>query len=156
LIIWGWHFPAPYQAAIDASWLHHLEHAAFLFSALWFWWTLIAPARLGRNDSGGGAVLALVTLMHTGLLGALLTFAPAPLYPDHPTGFLRFGTLADQQLAGLIMWVPGGLVYLVTALALSLLWLRQVEQKDRFSFLSRGEEIKAYDRHESIRARDKT
>jgi putative membrane protein len=155
-IIWGWHFPAPYQAAIETSWLHHLEHAAFLFSALWFWWTLIASARLGGNDSGGGAVLALVTLMHTGLLGALLTFAPLPLYPDHPTGFLSFGRLADQQLAGLIMWVPGGFIYLVTAVVLSLLWLRRVEQKDRFSFLSGREEIQACNRLESIRAPDKT
>jgi putative membrane protein len=133
-----------------------VEHAAFLFSALWFWWTLIAPARLGRNDFGGGAVFALVTLMHTGLLGALLTFAPVPLYPGHPTDFLRLGNLADQQLAGLIMWVPGGLIYLVTTLVLSLLWLQRVEQKDQILFLARREGVKAYNQLESIRASDKT
>lgn len=155
-VIWGWHFPVPYQAAINASWLHHMEHATFVFSALWFWWTLIAPARLGRSDFGGGVVLVLVTLMHTGLLGALLTFAPVPLYPGHPAGFPRFGVLADQQLAGLIMWVPGGLIYLVTAMVLSMSWLRRVERKDRLLLLAPGyERVKTYDQAESIGDPDK-
>jgi cytochrome c oxidase assembly factor CtaG len=61
----------------------------------------------------------LITLMHTGLLGALLTFANAPLYGD-ATG------LGDQQLAGLIMWVPGGLVYLVAAAYAGHVWMRQL------------------------------
>ncbi len=59
------------------------------------------------------------------MLGALLTFAPELLYPEHPAGFAGFSALSDQQLAGLIIWVPGGLIYTVAALVLRIMWLRQ-------------------------------
>jgi putative membrane protein len=66
--------------------------------------------------------------MHTGMLGALLTFAPGLLYPEHPAGFRGLSELSDQQLAGLIMWVPGGLIYTIAALILAAAWLRQADR----------------------------
>lgn len=128
LVIWLWHLPLPYQIALDHRLIHDAEHLMFFATGLWFWWSLIAPGRLGQGGFGTAAVLAVLTMMHTGMLGALMTFAPQLLYPAHPAGFAGFDQLTDQQLAGLLMWVPGGLIYMVAALALSGLWLRRVDQ----------------------------
>ena len=86
--------------------LHALEHATFLSAGLMFWASILSPARGGY----GAAVLsALFTLMHSGALSALIALAPRPLYDTH--GIRELTPLEDQQLAGLIMWVPAGLFY---------------------------------------------
>lgn len=115
-MIWFWHAPRPYMLAVDDPWWHAFEHACFLLSAGLFWWAVL---RAGPPNRGRAMLALLFTLMHTGLLGALLTFAKAPMYGDA-------SDLADQQLAGLIMWVPGGLVYLLAAAYCMHLWLRQL------------------------------
>jgi len=129
LVIWLWHFPMPYQLALQHRLVHDLEHATFLLAGMWFWWSLIAPGRRGHAGFGLSCMLAVLTLMHTGMLGALMTFAPQLLYPDHPAGFAGFDALSDQQLAGLLMWVPGGFIYGAAALALAAVWLLQTEKK---------------------------
>jgi putative membrane protein len=126
-MIWFWHAPRPYLLALDNPWWHAIEHACFLFSAGLFWWAVLRAKAANR----GRAMLALwITLMHTGLLGALLTFARTPLYGDA-------SDLADQQLAGLIMWVPGGLVYLLAAAGCGHLWLRQLWRRSTGAALSK-------------------
>lgn len=127
LAIWLWHLPLPYQLAFEHRLLHDAAHLLFFTTGLWFWWSLIAPGRLGHGGFGLAAMLAVLTMMHTGMLGALLTFAPQLLYPAHPAGFGGFDRLSDQQLAGLLMWVPGGLVYTAAALVLAALWLQRIE-----------------------------
>jgi cytochrome c oxidase assembly factor CtaG len=115
-LIWLWHAPRPYRLALEQPWWHLVEHACFLFSAWLFWWAVLraAPRRQGE------ALLALLfTSMHTGLLGALLTFARLPLYRDT-------GSFGDQQLAGLLMWVPGGVIYLGAACWCGQRWLRRL------------------------------
>lgn len=115
-LIWIWHAPGPYRLALDNLWWHLVEHACFLFSAWLFWWSVLRA----RPRNQGHALLALLlTSMHTGLLGALLTFARAPLYRIA-------GDLGDQQLAGLLMWVPGGLAYLLAALWCGQRWWRRM------------------------------
>jgi len=104
--IWFWHAPGPYIAAVQTPLWHVLEHACFLCSAWLFWWSVLRPGRSGALAAAGAL---LFTVMHTGMLGALMSFANVPLYS---TGLKA---LADQQLAGLVMWVPGGLVYLLAA-----------------------------------------
>lgn len=104
-VIWIWHAPFPYRLALDNLWWHMAEHAAFVVSGWFFWWSALLA---GRRRLAQGLLAILLTLMHTGLLGALLTFGRTPFY-----GAGR--SLEDQQLAGLIMWVPGGLAYLVGA-----------------------------------------
>lgn len=112
--IWIWHAPAPYMTAVQHNGWHVLEHASFLFSGWLFWWAVLRPGRAGVL----GATLALLfTVMHTGLLGALLTFAEAPLY------WRESRELWDQQLAGLVMWIPGGTVYLAVAAWAGHRWL---------------------------------
>lgn len=104
-IIWFWHIPSFYVLALDNAWWHLVEHGCFLVSAGLFWWAVLKSAQ----SAFGWALFALLfTLMHTGFLGAMLTFAQSPLY-----GAGR--TLQDQQLAGLVMWVLGSIPYLVAA-----------------------------------------
>jgi len=111
--IWLWHTPRLYRLALDHAGWHALEHAAFLISG-WLFWSAALHAGADRRAS---ALLAmLLTLMHTGLLGALLAFGRDPFY-----GAGR--SLADQQLAGLIMWVPGGFAYLAGAGLIAWRWL---------------------------------
>ncbi len=129
VVIWLWHLPMLYQLAAAHRAVHDVAHLLFFATGLWFWWGLIAPGRLGRGGFGTATVLAVLTMMHTGMLGALMTFAPQVLYPDHPAGFGGFDSLSDQQLAGLIMWIPGGLIYTVAALALAMVWLRRTSRK---------------------------
>jgi putative membrane protein len=122
--LWAWHAPALFEAAVRHESVHMLQHASFFASALLFWWSLLG-ARAGRRE--GAALLYLfTTALHGGALGALLTMAGRPwyggVYQDgaSPWGFTP---LEDQQLGGLIMWVPAGLVYLGAALALLASWL---------------------------------
>ncbi|MDP2987424.1 cytochrome c oxidase assembly protein [Hydrogenophaga sp.] len=112
--IWFWHAPGPYVAALASPLWHVVEHACFLLSGWLFWWSVLRPGRTGALPAAGAL---LFTVMHTGLLGALLAFSRAPLYSDAPSA------LADQQLAGLVMWVPGGLVYLLVAVWAAARWL---------------------------------
>lgn len=112
IVIWYWHAPKFYNLALSNPWWHLAEHMSFAFAAGLFWWSV-----LGRCTSSALPAL-LFTLMHTGMLGALLTFTQTPFYDD-----LR--DIHDQQLAGLIMWVPGGLPYLIAGIWCSLRWIRK-------------------------------
>lgn len=112
--IWFWHAPGPYVAALDVPLWHVLEHASFLFSGWLFWWSVLRPGRAGTLAAAGAL---LFTAMHTGMLGALLVFAKVPLYRETPSA------LVEQQMAGLLMWVPGGFVYLLVAVWAVAGWL---------------------------------
>jgi putative membrane protein len=123
--IWLWHIPALFEAALTTGVLHYLQHASFFGSGLLFWWVLLP--RPGQQRAHGMAVMHLFfTALHTGLLGALLALAPRLWYPANANVGMRWGLtpLEDQQLAGLVMWVPAGLVYAGAALLLAGLWIR--------------------------------
>jgi putative membrane protein len=114
VLLWLWHLPGPYAATFAgdgiAYWLMHLS---LVVSATWFWAGLI---RHGPGRPLATAVAALATAIQMGVLGALLTFAPRPLYAVHaPDVTLPWGfaPLEDQQLGGLLMWVPGGLLFVL-------------------------------------------
>lgn len=109
--LWLWHLPSAYDAALGNVAIYWVMQATLLASAWRFWATILAIPPV----SALGGIAASAGQM--GLLGALLTFAPRPLYAAHWTTTLPFGIgpLADQQLAGLIMWVPGLLPYAAVA-----------------------------------------
>lgn len=122
VVLWVWHAPALFQAALRSDAVHTLQHISFLGSSLLFWWALM------RSMSCGGAVVhVFTTAVHTSVLGALLTFAPSIWYPAYAATAGTWGLtpLEDQQLAGLIMWVPPSVAYIAAGLALFALWLRQ-------------------------------
>jgi len=111
LVLWVWHAPALFDAAVEREWLHTLEHASFFGTALLFW-RVILGARSGTR-AGAALAAAFATLIHGAFLGALLTLAPRPLYGWYGGRVEPWGLTAldDQQLAGLLMWVPMGVVY---------------------------------------------
>jgi cytochrome c oxidase assembly factor CtaG len=121
--LWAWHLPALFNAALDSEALHWLQHVSFFGTGLFFWWAIL-NGRLRERGYGAAIFYLFATALHSGFLGILLTFAPAPLYAGQDAaaawGLTR---LEDQQLAGLIMWVPAGLVYAAAALALMALWV---------------------------------
>ena len=120
--IWAWHIPSLFDAAVMDVGLHRLQHLSFFLTAMLFWWSL-----LRRANPGTAAGDLFVTMIHTSILGALLTFAPRVLYSVQTAGALRWGLtpLEDQQLAGLVMWVPASTIYAGAALALTALWVRR-------------------------------
>ncbi|MFU8817347.1 MAG: cytochrome c oxidase assembly protein [Pseudomonadales bacterium] len=125
-LIWLWHAPPVYTAIQTVALWHWLAFATLITVSTWFWARIIAAHR----DHAGAALAALLTtMMHTGLLGALLTFSSRPLYPVLAEGARawQLQPIHDQQLAGLIMWVGGGTLYLLAALALCAMWLRDRE-----------------------------
>ncbi|WP_425480490.1 cytochrome c oxidase assembly protein [Luteimonas viscosa] len=127
-VMWGWHLPAVLDLALRSEPVHWLMHGSFLLAGLWLW--ALLWQRL-RDDSGGalaGAVAVVVVMMQMGFLGALLTFSGRVLYPVYAERAPRLGmeALVDQQLAGLVMWVPACLPYLAGALWLLARELRGV------------------------------
>lgn len=123
LVLWFWHAPAVYEVAIASAAPYWTMQLSLLGTAFLLWQRVLAP-----GTSLGSALLALLaTVVQMGMLGALLTFAREPLYAPHFTTTLPFGLtpLADQQLGGLIMWVPAALPYLLVA---TLLVARRLER----------------------------
>ena len=132
-VLWAWHLPVLYGSAVRNDALHSLEHACFLGSAFWFWATIL-PARKRGSAPHPVRILALFgNLLQSGALGVLLLFATRPLYPIHRAGSLAWGMtpLADQQLAGVLMWVPPGAVQFVAMVILAARWLSFVEARIR-------------------------
>jgi cytochrome c oxidase assembly factor CtaG len=123
--IWLWHAPRLFEATERSEAVHALEHASFLLTALLFWWAVLHHRRRAASD-GAAIALLVTTMIHTSVLGALITFAPGLWYRSYvaTTAAWGFLPLEDQQLAGLIMWIPGGISYLVAALALFARMLR--------------------------------
>lgn len=125
-VLWAWHLPAVYQAALGNEAIHALEHTSFLGTALLFWWVVLQPVGRRRLNHGMSLLYVVTAGIQSGLLGALLTFAGRPFYPAQSSAAAAWNLtpLEDQQLAGLIMWLPAGLVYLAAAGGLFLAWLR--------------------------------
>ncbi|MDQ3077219.1 MAG: cytochrome c oxidase assembly protein [Pseudomonadota bacterium] len=124
LIFWAWHSPPLYAEALSHDAVYWAMQLSLLASAVGFWLAL-------RRASPTVAVAALLaTMVQMGLLGALITFAAAPLYAPHFSTTLPWGLapLDDQQLAGLIMWAPAAGFYLAAALLILGRWLRAQPQ----------------------------
>jgi putative membrane protein len=130
LALWTWHMPRLYQATLTSELIHALQHTCFLLTAILFWWTIF-NARGGQVRRGAAVFYLFATLLQTGALGALLTFSPTLWYPAYAATAARWGItpLEDQQLGGLIMWIPGSLAYIAAALAIFAHWLRESERR---------------------------
>jgi len=118
--LWLWHAPALFDAALETTGWHVAQHLTFLVTALLFWWSVLhAPGR--RVGLAVGCLF--FTSLISGALGALMALSQSPWYAGYADlGMDAFGLrpAEDQQLAGLLMWVPGGLLHAVAGL--TLLW----------------------------------
>ncbi len=124
--MWMWHAPILFNRALESSGWHIAQHASFFASSLIFWWAMLHPR--GRGASYGvSAACLFATSLIGGALGALMSFSASPWYADYAAmGMSGIGLdpVDDQRLAGLIMWIPGGLVHGLAALALFYKWLK--------------------------------
>jgi cytochrome c oxidase assembly factor CtaG len=135
-VLWAWHLPALYNAALADERLHIFQHLTFLVSATIFWWPVLAPAGYRRLSTLPAMFYLYLGAIGNSILGALLTFAPLGLYPLylHPDNELGALSLVreewgltpkgDQQLGGLLMWVFGGAIFLWAILAVYARWYR--------------------------------
>ena len=122
--IWAWHVPYLFQLTLRSDLAHTAQHLSFFLSGLLFWWAVFYAG--GRKAYGVAFLYVFTTAIHTGILGALLTFSPRVWYPAYNNTTQPWGLspLEDQQIGGLIMWVPASLVYLAAGLALCAAWLK--------------------------------
>jgi putative membrane protein len=128
--LWVWHIPRLFQATRTSEAVHSAQHLSFFVSALLFWWALLYT-KGGRMGYGASVFFVFTTGLHSGVLGALLTFARLPWYPAYAESAQAWGltALEDQQLAGLIMWVPAGCMYVIAGLWLFAAWLKLVDTR---------------------------
>jgi len=131
-VLWFWHAAAPYDAALDNQFLHLLEHASFLVTAVLFWHVVIGVRGAARVSGGLGVLLVFAMAMASVFLSVLLTFARTPWYSGYATTTASWGLdpLTDQRVAGVIMWIPAGGIYLAAALVLLVTWIRATERED--------------------------
>jgi putative membrane protein len=141
LVVWvlhamallAWHIPGLYTAALENEFFHFLEHASFLLTALLFWMVLVRAGERGQVSHGAGMLYVFSMAMFSGVLGALITFSRQAWYPIHAETAMLWGftPLEDQQLAGVLMWVPGNFVYLVAFLTLLWRWFTAMDKRDK-------------------------
>jgi cytochrome c oxidase assembly factor CtaG len=132
LVLWVSHFSPLFDIALEDQGWHDVEHAVYLVAGLLFWWPVVgldpAPRRMGYPPR---LLYLLLQLPINSFLGMAILFADAPLYPHYATLGSPYGItpLADQQLAGGIMWFAGDIAFIGAILVLVGAWMRH-EQRD--------------------------
>ncbi|HEX5539472.1 MAG TPA: cytochrome c oxidase assembly protein [Methylophilaceae bacterium] len=136
--MWFWHIPGPYTWAFIHPGIHVLEHMSFFLTSLAFWALVMQPFSRAKSGHGPALVLLATFALESSLLGALLAFAGHPLYAVHvgiahhlPHWLPEITPLQDQQLAGLIMWIPASLVQLVAIGAVFADWMERAENPSK-------------------------
>jgi cytochrome c oxidase assembly factor CtaG len=139
---WLWHAPPLYNATLENQNIHILEHLTFIVFGILNWWPIFSQSKdLPRLSIGGQVLYLFLSGMPSVLLGAGLTFSP-PLYAPYIAAPRVWGISAatDQQLGGLIMWVPVSISYIVVMSVLFIRWMQQQEAKQL------AEEREAYEK----------
>jgi putative membrane protein len=138
--LWIWHTPVLYNLALAHENIHTLEHLSFLVTAVIFWWPVtVQPVERRHMGYSGMLIYLFAGALANTVLGIILTFAPAGLYPEylHPEdsyhilsiirGSWELDAQSDQQLGGLLMWIPGGLFFLGAILSVLARWFNEPE-----------------------------
>jgi putative membrane protein len=130
--IWFWHLPAVYAVALENEAVHRMQHVTFFASSLLFWWVLLhgrSRPRLVHDAISIGCLF--ITVLHSGLLGALLTLSTRVWVPSQNVLAQQFGLtpLEDQELAGVLMWIPIGTLYTCAGLFFVYRLLRTVSPR---------------------------
>ena len=128
--LWVWHIPSLYEATVRSDLIHALQHLSFFLSALVFWAALFGAGR-STMSYGAATVYTFGTAVHCSALGALLTFSTVVWYPIYEgrTMIWHLTPLQDQQLGGLLMWIPSGVVFIAIGIALFAKWLKSSEER---------------------------
>lgn len=131
--LWLWHIPSWYETALRHDGVHALQHLCFVLCASLFWWAMV-NGRYGRSGYGLAVLYVFLTGIHSAALGALLAVSPAAWYGDYArqARMWNVDALADQQLAGLLMWIPAGVIFIVFGLGLFAAWLGESEKRVAF------------------------
>ncbi|MGV3485407.1 MAG: cytochrome c oxidase assembly protein, partial [Planctomycetaceae bacterium] len=129
-ILWIWHLPTLYQLALRDQLVHDFEHLTFFVAACLFWRIAIDAREVPTLNPGLSVLYLFTTSLHATVLGVLMALSPKVWYPVYIGRTERWGltALEDQQLAGLIMWMPACMVYALAAAALLGNWLSQMER----------------------------
>lgn len=137
IVLWGWHDPSAYNAALRTRWVHDLEHVTFFGTAMLLWWHAIGAGP--RLHARLPIVLRIVGLLATAsanmIPGVVIALAPEPLYTYYVEVPRTWGltVMQDQVLSGLIMWIPGTMMYLLAAVILVLRMIHRAEDSlDRY------------------------
>jgi cytochrome c oxidase assembly factor CtaG len=128
IALWVWHLPVLYEAAVLDDRIHLIQHVSFAGTAALFWWGLIR-GRYGRLGYGAAFPYIFATAVHSGGLGALLAFSSRAWYSIYVERAQGGDPVSDQQLGGLIMWVPAGIVMMLFGLAMFAAWLGESERR---------------------------
>lgn len=126
IVLWGWHHPLLYRAALRSKLVHDVQHVSFFFAGVVFWRAVMEPlSRRDRLHPLAAVIYLFATSLHATVLGVFMTLSPSVWYTDYTVTTASWGLtpLEDQQLGGLIMWVPGCLVFPAVAAAVFGLWL---------------------------------
>ena len=132
--LWVWHLPVLYNAAVLDDRIHLLQHVSFAGTAALFWWGLIR-GRYGRLGYGAAFLYIFATAVHSGGLGALLAFSNQAWYSVYVARAQGGDAVSDQQLGGMIMWVPAGTVMMLVGLAMFAAWLGESERRRQRGWL---------------------
>ena len=144
---WLWHIPALYDATLTHEGIHILEHITFIVFGVISWWPVFSPLSedLPPLSTGGQVLYLFFSGMPVVALGAGLTFA-GPLYAPYLEVPRLWGLSAatDQQLGGLIMWVPGNIIYIIIVSILFIRWMQKQEVTQRAREAKRDVEEEAF------------
>lgn len=135
--LWLWHIPYLYQAGVEFDFIHALQHLSFFLSGVLFWSALFGAGR-STMTYGAGVLYVFGTAAHCSALGALLTFSSViwyPIYSDR-TELWHLTPLQDQQIGGLLMWVPSGVVFILIGIWLFARWLTASDKRLSYGVLS--------------------
>jgi cytochrome c oxidase assembly factor CtaG len=140
---WIWHAPPLYNATLSNENLHIFEHLLFIATATIYWWPVLSPSKeLPRLSLGGQVLYLFLSGMPSVALGAGLTFSQ-PLYSPYIQQPIRAWGLSpatDQQLGGLIMWVPVNIIVIVIVSILFIRWMQAQDEKQRLQEAQMDEE----------------
>jgi cytochrome c oxidase assembly factor CtaG len=131
-VMWASHFSPLFDAALENEWIHRLEHALFLGSALLFWWPVVGPDPSPWRMKPAARVLYVGLQMPQNTFLALAIYmSTVPLYNHYVTTIRSWGPtpLEDQQMAGGVMWLGGDLAFLTMVILLVVAWMRDDERR---------------------------
>jgi putative membrane protein len=159
--MWLWHWPPLYDAALHSHTLHIAEHVSLLMLGAAFWWPVIAPPAHSRLEPLLAVVYLFTGCVGCTILGIVLTFAPVGLYPAYLAPADTLGILPllrggwglsaalDQQLGGLLMWIPACLIYLSGIIGVLARWYASPEGESVPLVPAQGWERRKMQKHTS-------